>query len=684
MKPTLCILLLSIFSFHTLNAQQPVQTDTTEILQEVVVKGYELNRRSIETGAAVGVLNQKNLGYFSPGSLVPAVNTIPGVRMEERSPASYRLSIRGSSLRSPFGVRNVKMYIDGIPFTDAGGNSYLNQLSPNAISSMEVLKGPGSSMYGAGTGGVVLLSTLPSDSGKWANLDISAGSFGAKNVFVNAGTKNAASANSISYAHQEADGFRQQSAFRRDLFSWTSKIELNQRQSLAVHMIYGDLYYQTPGALTAAEANANYKQARPAAGGFPSAVQNKASIRQKTFWTGIEHTYRFNDHFSNRTSITGNFSQVLNPAVRNFERRNEPGFGGRSVFSYDNNGVTLTAGAELQQLYSVVRVYNNKLGIADSLQTDDEIKVTQGAVFVQGDFRLGQSWIVTAGASLNSTRVNINRFSVRPVFAFNSDFRNEVAPRLSILKKITPNFSAYALISKGFSPPTAAELVPSTTVINTSLQAENGVNIEAGMKGIFFHSRLNVEMSAYNFQLQNTITQRRDASGADYFVNTGDSRQRGIELSAGWDIIRNNMAFFSRLNLWGNYAWQHFKYRNYKQLANDFSGNTIPGAAPNTLSSGIRLNTKPGVFVNLTSYYSDHIYLNDANSAIAKSYVIAGFRVGYALKFTQHFGADIYASADNLFDQHYSLGNDINAAGNRYFNVAPGRNFQGGIILKWF
>lgn len=683
MNPKLFILLILTISSLSLSAQLS-QADSSDILQEVIIKGYEQNRRSIETGASVGTIKQQDLTRFSPGSLVPAINTIPGVRMEERSPASYRLSIRGSSLRSPFGVRNVKMYIDGIPFTDAGGNSYLNQLSPNAISSMEVQKGPGSSMYGAGTGGVVLLSTERPDTGRWASIDLSAGSFGARNIFVNAGSSNERSSNSISYAHQQADGFRQQSATRRDLFSWSSRVNLNDKQSIAVHMIYGDLYYQTPGALTAAEVNTNYKQSRPAAGGFPSAVQNQASIYQKTFWTGIEHSYKFNDNFSNRTSVYGNFSQVLNPAVRNYERRNEPGFGGRTVFNLEKGIFTLTAGAEFQQGYSVIRVYNNTRGNPDSLQTDDEVKISQASVFAQGDLKLGDGWIITGGASINATRVNITRFSVRPVFAFNSDFRNEIAPRLSILKKLAPDLSVYALVSKGFSPPTAAELLPSTTVINTSLQAEKGVNIEGGIKGNFFRSRVRAELSVYNFQLENTITQRRDASGADYFVNTGNSRQRGVEISAAWDIIRNSNAFVSRFNLWGNYAYQHYRYGSYKQLANDFSGNKIPGVAPNTLSGGLILNTSPGIFVNLTSYYSDHIYLNDANSAIAKSYAVAGFRVGYRLRFSSHFGADIYASGDNLFDQHYSLGNDINAAGNRYYNVATGRNFQGGLILKWF
>src|SRR3984885_13359869 len=102
------------------------ESDTLErkLLQEVVVSAYEQNRRLADVSAAVGVITTAEWNRYSRMSIVPAINSIPGVRMEERSPGSYRLSFRGSTLRSPFGVRNVKVYLDGIPFTDPGGNTY--------------------------------------------------------------------------------------------------------------------------------------------------------------------------------------------------------------------------------------------------------------------------------------------------------------------------------------------------------------------------------------------------------------------------------------------------------------------------------------------------------------------------------------------------------------------------------
>src|SRR5690606_40725816 len=97
-------------------------------------------------------------------SLTSAINTVSGIRMEERSPGSYRLAMRGSLIRSPFGVRNTKVYMDEMPLTDAGGNTYFNLLDPNAIAAVQVIKGPDGSLFGANSGGVIRITPAGFDS----------------------------------------------------------------------------------------------------------------------------------------------------------------------------------------------------------------------------------------------------------------------------------------------------------------------------------------------------------------------------------------------------------------------------------------------------------------------------------------------------------------------------------------
>lgn len=685
-KSTLCFFTLLVPSMIAFAQAEP-DTIPIKILEEVIVRGYEQNRLLKEVAAPVSIINQQKLQRYSNISILPAVNSAPGVRMEERSPGSYRLNIRGSSLRSPFGVRNVKIYLNDIPFTDPGGNTYFNQLSFYNFSSIEILKGPGSSLYGAGTGGVMLINSFPGTMKSQVSVNYSRGSYQSNSLNVSAITGTASFQNLVAYTHQASDGYREQSAMRRDIVTWESRIRSNENQSLSTHVLFGDLFYETPGGLTKAQFLANPKAARPAAGAFPSAVQNQAAIYQKTFWAGIRHQYNFSDHWQNSSSLYGAFSQIRNPAIRNYERRLEPHFGGRTTFTFTTNlkatRLKLVGGGEFQQGYANIKVYKNTLGNPDSIQTDDEVNNHQAAVFLQAELNFSNGWIATAGGSLNTSAVRFDRLSVVPSFVYKTDYNNELAPRLSLLKKISEKLSVYALVSKGFSPPTVAELLPSTSVINTDLQAEHGLNYELGFRGNFLRNRLSADMNAFYFRLQNAITQRRDAGGADYFVNAGNTRQQGVETALSYVVAKSTSKFVTECNIWFNHTYHLFKYHDFKQVATDFSGNRIPSVAPHTVASGIELAVKYGIYVNVTYFYSDPIPLNDANAEYASSYNLWGFKTGYKRSFGRQLHANVFISGDNLLNQTYSLGNDINAAGNRFYNTAPGVNYTAGVGLQY-
>lgn len=679
---------LIAFSFYNSIYSQTTEQDTlsAKTLHEVVVRGYEQNRKLQESGAPISVVSQKQLQSFGNTSILPAINSVPGVRMEERSPGSYRLNIRGSSLRSPFGVRNVKIYYNGIPFTDPGGNTYLNELSFYNFSSLEILKGPGSSLYGAGTGGVMLINSTAAKPENQLSINYSRGSYNANMFNISANTGSESFQNVVSYTHQGSDGYREQSGMRRDIISWDSKVINSEKQSLSAHVLLGDLYYQTPGGLTLAQFQANPKAARPAGGGFPSAVQNKAAINQKMAWAGFEHTYNFSDHFKNSTSVYGATAQITNSAIRNYEKRLEPNFGGRTTFTYSTDinqaKLAVIAGAEYQQGFSTIKVYKNKSGNPDLLQTDDEVISNQATIFAQADLALAKGWIVTAGLSVNSSMVEFNRLSVVPSFNYRTDYNNQVAPRLSLLKKLNENASVYAVVSKGFSPPTVAELLPSTSVINTDLQAEKGTNYEVGFRSSLFANRLFIDVNAFSFRLQNSITQRRDGSGADFFTNAGNTKQRGIEAFLNYYISRGVDKFITA-NAWSSYSYHNFRYNEFKQLTNDFSNNKIPGVAPHTLAAGFNIDTKPGLYLNANSFYSAKIPLNDANAAFANSYFLLGFRAGFKRDLSNHINAGFFINGDNILNKTYSLGNDINAAANRFYNAAAGKNFMIGISFQY-
>jgi iron complex outermembrane recepter protein len=680
------LLTLLTVTYFTFNSYAQEETDSTsKELGEVVIKAFEQNRKLMDVPAAVSSISNKQLLRFNNTSIVNAMNTQPGIRMEERSPGSYRLNIRGSSLRSPFGVRNVKVYLNDIPFTEPGGSTYLNLLSFFNIQSIEVLKGPSGSLYGAGSGGAVLLRSHSTNQPVGTGIDYSFGSFGLQNINVYARIGENKNQQTIGFTKLHSNGYRDWTKLDRSVFTWDGTFELNNKQHIRTFLLYGDLSYQTPGGLTPAEFTANPKQARPRVGTTSSSMQANAGVNQKSFLTGVSHDFQISNAFKNTTSLYGAFSQFANPTVRNYERRSEPHAGGRTMFSFSpalkKGELKIVAGAELQEGRYNIRVYRNRNGVSDSLQTEDEVNSSIWSAFTQLDWKPTDDWTFTIGASINKNKIEIIRLNKFPISPQGRTYSNELAPRIALLRKFGKNISVYASAAKGFSPPTSTEVLPSTGIISTELNAEEGWNYELGTRWYLLKQKLFIDVNGFLFNLKNTIVQRRDAGGADFFANAGSTKQRGIEAQLNYKLIESNNKTFSFVNVWMSYTYNDFRYKDFKQLTNDYSGNRLPGVPLHTVATGIDAAIKQGFYLNITYNYNETVPLNDANTFRATDFHLLSMRIGYKHLFFKKLNGEIFMGGDNLFNETYSLGNDINAAANRFFNVASGRNFTTGISL---
>ncbi|OLY92718.1 iron complex outermembrane recepter protein [Cnuella takakiae] len=658
-------------------AQQP-DSSLTQSLPEVVVRSFEQNRRLRDVPAAINVVGSQALNRFGPASLVPAVNSTPGVRLEERSPGSYRFNIRGSSLRSPFGVRNVKVYFNDIPYTLPGGTTYLNQLGFYNIQSLEIIKGPGSSLYGPGTGGVVLIESLPGQLQTGVQADYTLGSYNSHNAHAAVNLAGEGSQNRISYQHQQSDGYRQQSALKRDVASWAGRYQLGSGTVLRTSFLYGNLFYETPGALTAAEFKTNPRAARPGTPTQPSAIIARASIRQESFLAGASLEHKLSDVLTHKTVLYGASTSLRNPNLRGYDQSTEPHFGGRTQLSWSPQVGTGTlqvqGGAEGQWGSSDIVNFKNLNGKPDSLRYRDDVRNRQALVFAQAIYALDQ-WQFTAGASINSYKLAYQRFAPQTSGQQNRSFNNEFAGRLALLRKLG-NSSVYASVARGFSPPSISELLPTGGAINNSLSPETGINYDLGTRGNF--GKLQYDLNLFYFALQNTIVQRRDAAGGDFYLNSGKTSQKGLELALQYPFFHKGN---TRANAWASFTHHAFKYRNFKQLANDFSGNRIPGVAPNSLAAGtdVQINR---FSVQLSYQYIDALPLNDANTERSGINHLMNAQVQYRLPFLKEKESRLYAGADNLFNQRYALGYDINAFGGRYYNAAPKRNYFVGLSFS--
>ena len=252
-----------------------------------------------------------------------------------------------------------------------------------------------------------------------------------------------------------------------------------------------------------------------------------------------------------------------------------------------------------------------------------------------------------------------------------------------MVKLLNEKVAVHGSISSGFSPPTEAEIRPSDGSFNTRLQPERGTNYELGFRGSALKNKLHFDVVGFWFRLQETIVSRTTGNGTVVFQNAGATKQQGVETSLSYVILNDKNRAVSGLKIWSNAALNHFRFQNYKQNDTDYSGNKLTGMPAQTVTSGFGLETRAGFYLHITTNFTSEIPLNDANTVYADSYFVAGARTGFRKRVFQKLQAEIYGGVENATDEKYSLGNDLNGFGNRYFNAAPGRNFYGGLQLQW-
>lgn len=659
------------------------QADSVGRLHPVEVKAYFNRQPVLSLPASVSVLSTGMLAEQQPFSLVPALSSVPGIRMEERSPGSYRLSIRGSLLRSPFGIRNVKMYMDDFILTDAGGNTYLNAIDASSVSEITLLKGPEASVFGANTGGVMLISTPPADSAA-VKAGISGGSYGL--LYQNASLQQKWKSGSLNIyqAYQRSDGYRENSGMNRKYIQARPTWQYADRASLRALLVYSDMHYQTPGGLTAAQMESDPKAARPAAGTSPGASEQQAGIYNKTFLGGLSHEVNFNAGFKHVIAFTGSVTDFRNPFITNYEVRKERTAGLRTYFQYSGASLPLTVqvGYEGQRTHSDISNYDNDGGSRGDVQSADRLNAQQQFVFSHLSYQLSSRLLFEAAASINFNGYKYGLLSAPRSELSNKEFDAEIMPRLALSYKLSEELALRASTSRGYSSPTIAEVRASDQVINTSLQSESGWNYEAGIRMSLANNRLYWDAVLFRYDLKDAIVRRVNEADAEYFINAGGTDQGGLESQLiYWVLPSRSQGIVRSMQLKNSYTYSDFSFDNYQSRSDDFSGNRLTGVPKHIVVSSVSLGFPRNWNLFIQHNYTSDIPLNDAGTVYAEKYHLLQTKLSYKIMALRGIGISFYAGADNLLNEEYSLGNDLNAFGGRYFNPAAKRNFFGGLSV---
>lgn len=682
-------------------------------LSTVTVTGYESNRKLLETAGSIAVLKPKELQRGDNMDIMPAINTIPGVKMEAYSAGNYRISIRGSLVNNPWGIRNVRIYWNDIPLSSPDGTAQKSiDFDPAIVGSVEVLKGPSGSMYGAGNGGVLLIKNTQGSNGQSSvETGYTGGSYGFGRFqasYKTSGDNFNIAANVVS---QRYSGYRENNWGNKDVINLFTQIFPSEKRSLNFFITHASGSLGIAGALNKSQMDSMPRQA------IQYNKDNKISVKKYNATAlGASQTYHFNSRFSNTTSIYGNFQTYDHPFgssiyYNGFLKESMVGYGARTKFVFSpvigKIKTRFSLGGEYQyqhQFGNTFSIINDQPGTwpeAGSLYQDDIVVSRSKMLFAQAEFDLPSKIFLTVGASytnLSYDILDLFKDSAHVNYSGLLKFPDKISPRIGLVKVISDNIALHGSMSYGYSPPPVWEINNYDGTLNKDMKPEDGVNYEIGIRGNILKSKLNFDITAYQMYLKNAIVPVARPNGTTAYKNAGQTNQKGIEAMLSYIVVNDPAKPVSFVKPWVSYTYNDYTFRDYKTQSFDWnayevvtvdnSGKNVTGVVPNSLAAGIDLETVYGLYFNTIYYYYDKIPMNDANTYYSDAYSLLNVKLGFR-KSIHRFGFDVFAGINNAMNTHYSslllYNADATAYGAppQFYNPSPGINYYGGLKLKY-
>ena len=642
---------------------------------------------------AVGVLDRQDIQRAQPTQgLDEALNNLPGVVVANRYNFSLdqRISIRGFGSRANFGVRGVKILLDGIPQTLPDGQSQLTNVEFADIGRAEVLRGASSSLYGNASGGVVAFQTEPAAQSPFAQQVRVQGGDGKRDgdgfykwQSWSSGRAGNASG-TLSISQFKADGFRQNSAAEIRqlnagvdyLFSGTTTGTL--RVSAA-----DNPRAENPGALTRAEYLVNPDSAAA------NKIRRNADkdVQQQQLALGLRQVDTKGNEYG--VMVFGLLRDLENPLAApppgpfvptaGTYVRIDRAVGGARVSGSQHLGAGATAprlsvGADLQRMRDDRQNFRSDAGVpTDSVLIDQREKITEFGPFAQVQWSPRQELLVNAGARYDWVRFDVTDHHLTDG-ADNSGQRTNgalsghVGASWSFGDRLVP----YVNLSTSFETPTTTELVNqpnSTGGFNTELSPQRAVNYELGARG---QPTPRVEYSVAFFlgRITDAIVQQQEVGGRAFFVNAGKTHNDGAEVGLSVRPVDG-------LRLSGAYTYAHYRFAEYVDASGaSLEGNKLPGVPDHFWRFGLRTNLPYGLFADADHTISSSVPADDANtgSLVADSWGagVTNLRLGWDGT-AGEVSLSPFIGINNLWDRRYIASVTINGAGGRVFEPAPRR-----------
>jgi len=675
--------------------------------QTVTITATRIATPAFDVPASISLVTLAPETDSHPGiNLSEALAGVPGLLARDRQnyAQDVQVSVRGFGARSTFGIRGVRLYVDGIPATMPDGQGQISNVDLGSAMAVEVLRGPFSALYGNSSGGVLQVFTEQGAGAPKLTVGAGGGSDGQQRYAAKLSGAQGPLDYLASVSRFETDGYRDHSAARRDIQNLKLGLRLNDASKLTLVGNGVELpSAQDPLGLTRAELQANPRGVDPVATQF----NTRKSLSQTQ--GGLIYDLRVNDANALRAMVYGGHRETTQfQSIPVASQANPLNPGGVIQLARDYDGADLrwtTTGGAAERRWSLIgglawdKLREHRqgyqdftgtgaaqvLGVQGALRRDEINDVQDLDPYLQGQWHPAEDWTLNAGVRRSRVRfVSHDRYVVgtNPDDSGSATYEATL-PVLGVQWAVRPDLHLYATAGRGFETPTLNELAyrpNGQTGLNFDLKPARSDSLELGVKAR--SATLGVlDVAVFGTRTRSEIVTLSNVGGRSTYQNVASTRRLGLEV-AWTKLLPDDVAVQLAYTLLAAQYTDGFLACTTTPCATPAtpvaSGNRIPGVARNVLSAELGCTPPRGWRASVGMRASSKAYVNDTNSDAAASFVVANASAGYVLPLgAWNFSA--FARVDNVTDRHYVGSVIVNEGNGRYFETAPGRTFFAGL-----
>lgn len=671
--------------------------------QTMVVTAAPTTVSELDTPAAVSVVNGDEMRQAAPRvNLSESLGAVPGLQVQNRQnyAQDLQLSIRGFGSRSTYGVRGLRIYVDGIPATMPDGQGQTSNIDIGSVDTIEVLRGPFSALYGNSSGGVINVTSQTGTQPPTVEASSYYGSFGTWHYGMKAtgAVGDGSHAGDVDYTVSTnrftTHGYRDHSGARKNLANARLGVRINDVSKLTLLLNSVDIKANDAGGLTADEWRDNPRQS-------PRGDQynTRKNTRQTQAGLRYERQLSAQDDLS-VMMYAGERETTQFQSIPRAPQLKPSHAGGVIDLTRHYQGidtrlthrgellvpVTLTAGLDYENMSERRKGYENfvmvngapQYGEQGALRRNERNLMWNVDPYLQTQWQLTDKLSLDAGVRYSSVWFDSNDYYITPG---NGDDSGDASyhkwlPAGSLKYALTDAWNVYLSAGRGFETPTINELSyrsDNQSGLNFGLKPSTNDTVEIGSKTRIGNGLFTAALFQTN--TDNEIVVDSSSGGRTSYKNAGKTRRQGMELGL-------DQQFGESWRLNAAWTWLDATYRT--NVCDDAScnGNRIPGIARNMGYASFGYQPEQGWYAGSDIRYMSDIMANDENTAKAPSWTVVGLTTGYKWSYGR-MDMDLFGRIDNLFDREYVGSVIVNESNGRYYEPAPGRNYGIGLNLAW-